>query len=77
VAKNNSHDNKYIGSLKLNGKLQSQLWFRHADILKGLTITAGMSDTPDRTLGSQAGDLPPSSLALDPQTLQSSQQSKH
>lgn len=70
-AKNTSRDNKYINSLKLNGKVQSQLWFHHAEIFNGLTITAEMSDTPNRTLGSQSENLPPSSLALNPQTLQS------
>lgn len=72
VAKNNSRDNKYVSRLKLNGVAQNQLWFRHADLLNGLTITAEMSNTPNRALGSQPEDLPPSSLTLNPQALQSS-----
>lgn len=71
VANHTSHDNKYVGSLKLNGKPQDRLWFQHADVLRGLTITADMSNTPNRGLGSRAEDLPPSSLRFDPQTLES------
>jgi predicted alpha-1,2-mannosidase len=70
IAKNTSRDNKYIRSLRLDGKSQNQLWFRHADVLNGLTIAAEMSDTPNLTLGVEAKDLPPSSRALDPTTLQ-------
>lgn len=70
VAKNTSRDNKYIANLKLNGKAQEQLWFHHADVLNGLTITADMSNTPNRTLGSHPQDLPPSSLTLDPRTFE-------
>ena len=70
MAKNTSRDNKYINSLKLNGKAQSQLWFRHADVMNGLTINPEMSNTPNRSLGSQSEDLPPSSLTLDPRSLE-------
>jgi predicted alpha-1,2-mannosidase len=69
VAKNTSRDNKYISSLQLNGQAQSKVWFRHEDVLKGLTITADMSDTPNLKLGREAADVPPSSLTLDPHTL--------
>lgn len=68
LANHTSRDNKYIGSLKLNGKAQDRLWFPHADVLRGLTITAEMSNTPNRTLGARPEDLPPSSLMFDPQT---------
>ena len=40
-----------------------------ADVLEGLTVTAEMSRTPNRLLGTRREDLPPSSLLLDPQTL--------
>lgn len=69
LANQTSHDHKYISSLKLNGKAQNQLWFRQADVLEGLTVTAEMSRTPNRLLGTRREDLPPSSLLLDPQTL--------
>jgi len=70
IAKNTSADNKYIRSLRCNGQPQNQLWFRHADVLNGLTIAAEMSDTPNLKLGARSEDFPPSSLALDPATLQ-------
>lgn len=66
VCKNNSPDNKYINSIRLNGRSQGQLWFRHADLLKGLTVQLDMSNTPNTALGAEPADFPPSSLALDP-----------
>ncbi len=66
VAKNTSVDNKYIKSVRLNGQPQDRMWFRHADVLNGLTISAEMSDTPNTALGAKAEDLPPSGMAVDP-----------
>jgi predicted alpha-1,2-mannosidase len=68
VCRNNSRDNKYIKSVRLNGRTQNQIWFRHADVLKGLTIQLDMSNTPNTALGTEASEFPPSSLALDPAT---------
>ncbi|HWH70259.1 MAG TPA: glycoside hydrolase family 92 protein, partial [Candidatus Sulfotelmatobacter sp.] len=70
VAKNNSHDNKYLQSVRLNGKAQNRVWFRHADVLKGLTLDLQMSDTPNSSLGTDSAELPPSSISLDPKTLE-------
>ncbi|HEY4417820.1 MAG TPA: GH92 family glycosyl hydrolase [Verrucomicrobiae bacterium] len=70
IANNNSHDNKYISTLKLNGQPQNQLWFRHADVLNGLTIEADMSDTPNRDLGTATTLRPPSNMALDAKAFQ-------
>lgn len=69
VAKDSSRDKKYIQSVRLNGQKQSRVWFRHADVLKGLTLELQMSDTPNPSLGATIDDLPPSSLTLDPATL--------
>ena len=69
VAKNNSHDNKYVQSIRLNGKPSTNVWFRHADIANGGTLELEMGNTPNRTLGADAASLPPSALALDPTTL--------
>jgi predicted alpha-1,2-mannosidase len=66
VAKDSSRDKKYIQSVRLNGQRQNRVWFRHADVLKGLTVELEMSDTPNTSLGATTDDLPPSSLALDP-----------
>ena len=64
-----SRDNKYITGVKLNGASSTALWFRHADVLKGLTLDLEMSDTPNTRLGVSEADLPPSSMALDPASL--------
>lgn len=64
-----SRDAKYIGSVKFNGKSSSALWFRHSDLANGLVIDLEMSDTPEKSIGSAPNDLPPSSMSLDPATL--------
>ncbi len=70
VAKNNSRDNKYIQSFTLNGRPSDRLWFRHADIVNGGTLELQMGDTPNKTLGTREADAPPSSMALNPVTLE-------
>ena len=65
-AMDSSADNKYIQSVKLNGKPLDQIWFRHADIAKGGTLELQMGNTPNRSLGVGAASLPPASLAIDP-----------
>jgi predicted alpha-1,2-mannosidase len=69
IAKGTSENNKYIGSVRFNGKASNRVWFRHADVLGGLTVTLQMSDTPNPALGAAATDLPPSSITLDPRSL--------
>ena len=70
VAKNNSHDNKYIQSIRLNGKSLNQVWFRHADLLKGATLELEMGNTPNLKLGAEPASYPPSEMALDPKELE-------
>ena len=70
VCRNNSRDNKYVQSIKLNGRPQSQVWIRHADMLKGGTLELQMGNTPNKALGASPADLPPSALSLNPQTLE-------
>ncbi len=67
IAKNNSHDNKYVQSIRLNGKLLDKVWFRHADIVDGGTLELTMGDTPDYALGSNPASFPPASLATRPE----------
>ncbi|HEX3800337.1 MAG TPA: GH92 family glycosyl hydrolase [Verrucomicrobiae bacterium] len=64
VAHDNSRDNKYIQSVKVNGKPQQKVWFKHADIAKGGTIDLKMGDTPNRELGADPKDFPPSTMDL-------------
>lgn len=66
VAKGASRENKYINSVSLNGQPSQTLWFRHADLAKGMKIELGMSDTPNKQLGAADADLPPSEKSLDP-----------
>jgi predicted alpha-1,2-mannosidase len=70
ACKNNSHDNKYLKSVRMNGRVQNRLWFRHADVLHGLNLELEMSNTPNTTLGVAPADAPPSSMDFDPRTLE-------
>ena len=65
VCKNNSRDNKYVKSVRLNGKPLNQVWFRHADAVNGMTLELEMSGTPNQTLGANPADFPPSAMDLD------------
>jgi predicted alpha-1,2-mannosidase len=64
--RNNSYRNKYVAGFKLNGGSQSRVWFSHSDLLKGARLDLQMSDTPNRTLGINPADFPPSSIDADP-----------
>jgi predicted alpha-1,2-mannosidase len=67
VAHNTSRDNKYVQSIRLNGKALNQVWFRHADIANGGTLEVTMGDTPNPTLGADPATFPPDSLAVKPE----------
>jgi len=69
IAKNNSRDNKYIQSVKLDGKLLNQIWFRHAEIVNGGTMEFQMGNAPNHSLGSDPATFPPASLNSDPGAL--------
>jgi putative alpha-1,2-mannosidase len=66
VAHNNSHDNKYVQSIQLNGKSQDRVWFRHADIADGGVLELTMGDVPNTSLGSSVASLPPASMTMNP-----------
>jgi predicted alpha-1,2-mannosidase len=70
ICRDNSKMNKYIQSIKLNGQPQSHVWIRHADVVKGGTLELQMGNTPNKTLGANPADLPPSTMTLNPQTLE-------
>jgi predicted alpha-1,2-mannosidase len=67
IARNNSHDNKYVQSVRLNGQPLEQVWFRHADIGSGGTLELTMGDTPNATLGAKPASYPPASLSTKPE----------
>lgn len=66
VCHNNSANNKYIQSIRLNGQPQSRLWIKHANLVNGGTLELQMGDTPNQTLGVDPADLPPSAMTVDP-----------
>jgi len=67
IARNTSHENKYVQSILLNGQPLNQVWFRHADIANGGTLEVIMGDTPNLHLGSDPATFPPDSLAVRPE----------
>jgi predicted alpha-1,2-mannosidase len=67
VCRNNSEQNKYLQSIKLNGQAQSRVWVRHADIIGGAKLELQMGNAPNKTLGASPADLPPSAMELNPE----------
>jgi len=67
ICRDNSKDNKYIQSIKLNGQPLNQVWFRHVDIVNGGTLELQMGNTPNKNLGVNPADFPPSVMALNPE----------
>ncbi|MEO6520054.1 MAG: GH92 family glycosyl hydrolase [Mucilaginibacter sp.] len=65
-AHNNSNDNKYIQQAKLNGTVLNKPWFTHQDLINGGQLDFIMSDTPNKTWGSNEADSPPSSILFKP-----------
>ncbi|MGA3170745.1 MAG: GH92 family glycosyl hydrolase [Chthoniobacteraceae bacterium] len=72
VCRDNSSDNKYIQSIRLNGKPLNQVWFRHADVVAGGELELQMGNIPNRKLGADPSSFPPSAMALDPRTFETS-----
>jgi predicted alpha-1,2-mannosidase len=62
-----SRENKYVQSVRLNGKVLDQVWFRHAEIANGGILELTMGDTPNLSLGTSAGSLPPASMEVHPE----------
>jgi predicted alpha-1,2-mannosidase len=67
IAHNTSRDNKYVQSIRLNGRPLDQVWFRHADIANGGTLEITMGDTPNSMLGADPATFPPDSLDIRPE----------
>lgn len=60
IANNNSNDNIYIQSAKLNGKPLSRTWITHEEIVKGGNVTFDMGPEPNKKWGTKKSDVPPS-----------------
>jgi predicted alpha-1,2-mannosidase len=67
IARNNSRENKYVESIRLNGEPLNRVWFRHADIANGGTLELTMGDAPNLRLGADPATFPPDSLDTRPQ----------
>jgi predicted alpha-1,2-mannosidase len=67
VAHNTSKENKYVQSIRLNGKILNQVWFRHSDIANGGTLELTMGDTPNTSFGVSANSFPPASMDVHPE----------
>lgn len=59
-AHNNSAENKYIQSAKLNGKPYNRTYISHEDIISGGTLELQMGNRPCKTWGVGADAVPPS-----------------
>jgi predicted alpha-1,2-mannosidase len=70
VARNNSKNNKYVQSIRLNGKPLHQIWFKHADIVNGGELELQMGNTPNKMLGTNPTGFPPSSMMCNPAEFQ-------
>ena len=62
VAENNSTENCYIQSARLNGKELTRSWFTHADIVAGGELYFRMGRKPNKHWASAPADRPPSGL---------------
>jgi predicted alpha-1,2-mannosidase len=67
VAHSTSHENKYVQNIRLDGKVLDQVWFRHADIVKGGRLELTMGDTPNTLLGAGPLSYPPASIEVHPE----------
>lgn len=58
VVKNNSDAHKYVQSAELNGKIYSNCYLLHTDIVNGGTLKITMGAAPDMAVGLQKTDRP-------------------
>jgi predicted alpha-1,2-mannosidase len=67
IANKTSSENKYVQSIRLNGRPLNQVWFRHADIANGGILELTMGNTPNLTMGADPNSFPPDSLDAMPE----------
>ena len=63
TAKNNSNENKYIKSSKLNGKKYNKLFFTHNDLRSGSSLLLNMSSKPNKEFGNEISSRPSSAIS--------------
>ena len=59
-APNNSENHKYIGSVKIDGKVYTKNWLSHTALIKGTVIDFNMLTQPNTQRGTQEKDFPAS-----------------
>ncbi len=57
-AAKNSTENKYVNSLKFNGRLHTFNWLSHKALLNGAVLDFDMSATPNKQRGTYKADVP-------------------
>lgn len=57
-APNNSDDNRYIQSMRVNGSKYSKTFLRHSELVEGATLDFDMADKPNTGVRLKAADLP-------------------
>lgn len=57
-APENSDENRYIESMKVDGKTYNKNWLSHEELMKGATIDYEMSDTPNKSRGTKESAYP-------------------
>lgn len=57
-APKNSDENRYVNSLKLNGKVYENNWLGHFDLMKGTTLDFDMIATPNTKRGADKKSFP-------------------
>ncbi|MGQ7867851.1 GH92 family glycosyl hydrolase [Sunxiuqinia sp. sy24] len=57
-APENSADNRYIQSIKLNGKSYSKNYFNYDELMNGATINFEMGEKPNKERGTKEADFP-------------------
>ena len=57
-SKNNNDKNRYVKSVKLNGKNHTKNYFSHKELISGADIVFDMSQTPNKNRGINEEDFP-------------------
>ena len=60
MARNVSHENKYIQSARLNGKPYNKVWISHQDVVSGGKLELVMGPRPNKSWAASSDALPPS-----------------
>jgi putative alpha-1,2-mannosidase len=58
--RNNSNENRYIQTAKLNGKAMNKCWFTHEEFIQGGKLELDLGAEPNKNWGSTIEDEPPS-----------------